>query len=116
MPIGASPKREREYKKLVRSFKNESRYRGREEEVAARIVNKQRKSFGETKDQQNPAPRGQVSDKNLPIKNYDKLTIPQIEKHLKSLDSSQMRKIRSHELAHKRRKSLLDKLTRELTH
>ena len=50
MPTGASPKREREYKELESSFKKEHRYPGREEEVAARIVNKQRSAKGETKE------------------------------------------------------------------
>jgi len=50
MPRGASPKREREYQKLERKFKQEGRYAGREEEVAARIVNKQRAESGETKE------------------------------------------------------------------
>lgn len=49
MPRGASPKREREYKELKQEFKQEHRYPGREEEVAARIVNKQRSEHGETK-------------------------------------------------------------------
>lgn len=49
MPKGASPKREREYRMLERKFKQEGRYPGREEEVAARIVNKQRAAKGETK-------------------------------------------------------------------
>jgi hypothetical protein len=49
MPKGASPKREREYKKLETEFKKEHRYPGREEEVASRIVNKQRAEHGETK-------------------------------------------------------------------
>jgi hypothetical protein len=48
MPQGASPKREREYQKLERKFKKEGRYKGREEEVASRIVNKQRAESGET--------------------------------------------------------------------
>jgi hypothetical protein len=48
MPRGASPKREREYQKLERKFKKEGRYQGREEEVASRIVNKQRAASGET--------------------------------------------------------------------
>lgn len=52
MPAGASPKREREYKELKEEFKKEHRYPGREEEVAARIVNKQRREHGETKSQQ----------------------------------------------------------------
>jgi hypothetical protein len=50
MPTGASPKREREYKKIARKMKKDGRYKGREEEVAARIVNKQRAAKGETKE------------------------------------------------------------------
>ena len=50
MPTGASPKREREFKKIARKMKKEGRYKGREEEVAARIVNKQRSEQGETKE------------------------------------------------------------------
>jgi hypothetical protein len=49
MPTGASPKREREYKEIKAKIKEEGRYKGREEEVAARIVNKQRAEHGETK-------------------------------------------------------------------
>ncbi|TFW31595.1 hypothetical protein [Massilia horti] len=49
MPTGASPKREREYKELENKFEKEHRYPGREKEVAARIVNKQRAQHGETK-------------------------------------------------------------------
>jgi len=50
MPTGSSPKREREFSKLKTEFKKEHRYPGREEEVAAKIVNKQRKEAGETKE------------------------------------------------------------------
>ena len=50
MPVGASPKREREYKEIKAKFKKEHRYPGREEEVASRIVNTQRAEHGETKD------------------------------------------------------------------
>jgi len=57
MPRGASPRREREAKKLERRFKKEKRYKGREEEVAARIVNKQRAAAGETKSAHKPAHR-----------------------------------------------------------
>jgi len=49
MPRGASPKRELQYKKIARKAKKEGRYKGREKEVAARIVNKQRAKSGETK-------------------------------------------------------------------
>lgn len=50
MPRGASSKREREYKELKKEFKKEGRYKGREEEVASRIVNKQRKKAQEPED------------------------------------------------------------------
>lgn len=48
MPRGISPKREQEYEELKDKFEQEGRYPGREEEVAARIVNKQRAEAGET--------------------------------------------------------------------
>jgi hypothetical protein len=50
MPRGSNARREHEYEKLKTEFKKDHRYPGREEEVAARIVNKQRKKAGETKD------------------------------------------------------------------
>jgi hypothetical protein len=49
MPRAASPKREHEYQELKSEFKKEGRYPGREEEVASRIVNKQRAQHEETK-------------------------------------------------------------------
>jgi len=49
MPRGVSSKREREYKAIEKKFEKEGRYQGREKEVAARIVNKQRAKAGETK-------------------------------------------------------------------
>ena len=49
MPRGVSAKREREYKEIEQKFEKEGRYKGREKEVAARIVNKQRAKAGETK-------------------------------------------------------------------
>jgi hypothetical protein len=60
MPRGASPKREREYKELKHKFKAEGRYRGRQEEVAARIVNKQRRERGETKGQKRASGRARA--------------------------------------------------------
>lgn len=49
MPAGSNPKREHKFDKLKKEFKQEHRYAGREEEVAAKIVNKQRRKAGETK-------------------------------------------------------------------
>ncbi len=48
MPRGINSEREYEYEKIKKVFKDHS-YPGREEEVAARIVNKQRKQARETK-------------------------------------------------------------------
>jgi hypothetical protein len=63
MPRGASPKREREYQTIERKFEKEGRYKGREKEVAARIVNKQRRKAGETK-----AQKGSQKKKSKPAK------------------------------------------------
>jgi hypothetical protein len=41
--------RKRQYKKVLKSIKGEGRYKGRQKEVAARIVNKTRRRKGETK-------------------------------------------------------------------
>ena len=49
MPAGASPKRERQYEHIKKEAEKSGRYKGREEEVAARTVNKQRRESGEAK-------------------------------------------------------------------
>lgn len=110
MPAGANPKREREYKELEKQFKKEGRYPGREEEVAARIVNKQRAQYGETRDEQRKDKQGKSPDRNLPIDNYQKLTIAEIERKLDGLSVAELRKIRSYEADHKNRKGMLAKL------
>jgi hypothetical protein len=61
MPAGSSPKREHEFDKLKKEFKQEHRYPGREEEVAAKIVNKQRREAGETKSGKAAKPRSKSS-------------------------------------------------------
>ena len=110
MPAGASPKREREYEELENRFRKEGRYKGREKEVAARIVNKQRAQYGETKAERGKDKRGQSPDRNLPIKDYQHLTVPQIARKIDDLSSSQVRKIVQYERKHKNRKTLLEKL------
>ncbi|CAN7338252.1 hypothetical protein LJR289_001846 [Pseudoduganella sp. LjRoot289] len=107
MPRGASPKREREYNELEEKFEKEGRYKGREEEVAARIVNKQRKESGETKDQ-----KGKDAAGTLPIRNYQQLTVTEIRSRLDELNAAQLRKLRSFEAAHKNRKGVLEALER----
>ncbi len=107
MPRGASPKREREYEHLKKRFQEEGRYKGREEEVASRIVNKQRKMYGETKDEKQEEKRGKNPDRDLPIENYRHLTIDQIKARVGKLSGSDVKKIASYERSHKNRKTLL---------
>jgi hypothetical protein len=146
MPRGASPKREHEFEKLKHQFQHDRRYPGREEEVAARIVNKQRSEAGETKSANGKSSSGgsrtRVSAKSpstgrsgsgrhssshssssmhsgsprLSVKVYAGLTIPEVASRLGSLTLSQIRRLRDYELAHKHRKGMLDKLNRKLVH
>jgi hypothetical protein len=110
MPRGASPKREREYRALTHEFKESGRYPGREEEVASRIVNKQRAQFGETKAEEEKDRRGQSPDRNLPIPNYQHLTVDEVKGRLESLDKQELEQIRRYEETHNHRKTLLEEL------
>lgn len=115
MPAGASPKREQEYQKLEKAFKQSHRYPGREEEVAARIVNKQRSQYGETKAEREKDRQGASPDRNLPIKDYQTMTITQIVKQLDGLPLPAIRKLRAYEVKHKNRKGLIARLDRRLS-
>lgn len=114
MPRGASSKREDEYDQLKRAFKREHRYPGREEEVAARIVNKQRAQFGETRQAQAEDKRGESPDRDLPIKDYDHLTAAQVERRLSALSRQELKTIQAYDRRHKNRKTLLARLWRSL--
>jgi anaerobic ribonucleoside-triphosphate reductase len=112
MPRGANPKREREYEELVDRFEQEGRYKGRQKEVAARIVNRQRAEYGETKGAMRQEREGRAPDKDLPIDNYRHLTIPQIAKRLDDLSGRELRQIESYEKDHKKRKGVLERIAR----
>lgn len=112
MPAGASSKREREYQKLQQQFKQSHRYPGREEEVASRIVNKQRSQYGETTAEKKKDKEGKSPDRHLPLKDYQHLTIAQIAGQLDSLSAADIRKIRDYEVKHKNRRGLLTRLDR----
>src|SRR5471032_3364758 len=116
MPTGANPKREREFKQLEKSFKQEGRYRGREEEVAARIVNKQRAGQGETKPARNMddiKKAGKAPYRNLPIDVYQHLTVAQIRQKLDGLSAAQLKRLRDYEAVHKKRKGVLEALDKQ---
>ncbi len=114
MPAGASAKREREYDELKSKFKKSGRYRGREKEVAARIVNKQRAQYGETKEEKAKDRKGRSPDRNLPIDDYQNKTIGQIAKDLDGLSDGKLKELRRYEQKHKNRKGMLQKIDRAL--
>ena len=114
MPRGAGPKREREYTELVDKFEHSGRYKGREEEVAARIVNKQRAEYGETKGERKKDREGKSPDRNLPIKDYQHLSVDEASRKLEGCSKKQLEKIRDYEEGHKRRKTMLDQIDRRL--
>ena len=111
MPRGASQKREREYKELKSKFKKEGRYKGRETEVASRIVNKQRAQYGETKKAKKQQRKGETPDRNLPISNYRKLTVPQVKSRLAKLDKKEKNRVAAYERKHKNRKTVLEAIS-----
>jgi hypothetical protein len=116
MPRGANAKREREYEELKDEFEREGRYPGREEEVAARIVNKQRSRYGEAKAAQAKAKKGDAPDRALPIRNFEHLPVPDVVKHLDALSHQQLRAIETYERNHTNRKTLLAQIARRIRH
>jgi len=112
MPRGASPEREKEYEELKERFEEEGRYKGREEEVAARIVNKQRAEFGETQQAHEQDQRGESPDRNLPIRDFDTLTIDEITAKLDNLSAPDLRQIRDYERKHRNRATLMEEIER----
>ena len=112
MPRSISPERERQYEELRDQFEEEGRYEGREEEVAARIVNKQRQEYGETREARRRDRAGTSPDRNLPIDDYDGLTVPEVEAKLDDLDEKELRQVERFERDHKHRKGVLEAISR----
>ncbi len=108
MPRGASPKREREYEELKQKFHRSGRYGNRADEVAARIVNKQRAEYGETKGEKREQKQGKSPDRNLPLDHYRHLTIAQLKPRLESLSKGDLKKVRNYEEKHKNRKGAIE--------
>lgn len=116
MPRGASRKREREYEELKSKFHESGRYGKRADEVAARIVNKQRAQYGETKGQKQQEKAGKSPDKNLPLDHYRHLTIAQLKSNLQSLARSELKTVEKYERSHKARKGALQAIQARLSH
>ncbi len=114
MPRGASPKREREYEELKHRFEQSGRYGNRAAEVAARIVNKQRAQYGETKGEKKEEKEGRNPDRSLPLDHYRHLTISQLKPRLKSLSKRDLKTVRNYEMKHKNRKGAMDAIDTQL--
>ena len=114
MPRGASPKREREYEELKNQFQKSGRYGKRAEQVAARIVNKQRAEYGETKGEKEEERQGESPDRNLPLDHYRHLTISELKPRLHSLSKSDLKKVKGYEKKHKDRKGAVQAIDAEL--
>ncbi|HJT80383.1 MAG TPA: hypothetical protein VJ719_04220 [Chthoniobacterales bacterium] len=114
MPRGAGAKREREYKELKREFEKEGRYKGREEEVAARIVNKQRAQFGETKVEKRKDREGESPDRDLPIRDYQHKTTGEVERALSRISRSALKQVEQYEKEHKNRKGVLEAIDQRM--
>ncbi|HET7871041.1 MAG TPA: hypothetical protein VFL42_00925 [Terriglobales bacterium] len=112
MPRGASRKREREFRELEHKFEESGRYKGREEEVAARIVNKQRAQYGETKAERQKDREGKSPDRGLPIAEYQHKTISELRNRFKQLSRQQLQKINEYESKHKDRKGVHEAIER----
>ena len=57
---------------------------------------------------------GSIEGEELPIKNYDELSVAEISKRLDGLSAEEIRYIRDYEKLHKNRESLLEQLDRKL--
>jgi hypothetical protein len=77
-------------------------YLDRQHEEAARTANPPRREGGD--------PR----DRDVPIPNYPKLTVPEIIRHASAMSLDQLREVKDYEKSHRRRKTLLTKLERLL--
>ena len=110
MPRGASAKREREYNELKGEFKKEGRYKGREKEVASRIVNKQRAMYGETKAEKKKDREGRSPDRGLPIPEYQHKTIKEVRSKIQHMSDKNLQKIERYEKSHKNRKTLIESI------
>ncbi len=115
MPRAASAKREREYEELKDKFQKSGRYGKRAKQVAARIVNKQRAQYGETKQEKQKDREGRSPDRNLPISDYQELTVGQVRRTLKGCSEKQLKAIRKYEQRHKSRKTLLSALDKQIS-
>ena len=114
MPRGAAPNVNANMKSLSVILKNRVRYGNRAPEVAARIVNKQRAQYGETKGEKKEEREGHNPDRDLPLDHYRHLTIAQLKARLQGLSKRDLNQVRRYEEKHKNRKGAVRAIDAEL--
>jgi hypothetical protein len=87
----------------------DDQYEGREG-APARVSSKQRAGWDQTEDALRKGGLAESPDINLPIENYQRLTISQIDRRLESLSARELRVLRHYEAQNKNRKVILGKL------
>ena len=80
--------------------------------MASRIVNKQPAEYGETKGEKKKDAQGKSPNRDLPVNNYQHLTVSQVQSLLSHLSKRDLRKIEAYEKKHKNRKGVLDAIDR----
>jgi len=88
---GDNPERQAELAELRQEVEDEGLYTGREPEGR---------------------PAGRVSDRDPPIRNYQRLTVPEIIRQTQRLHLEQLKEVLKFERAHRKRKTLIAELTR----
>jgi hypothetical protein len=86
----------------------------REEEVAARVVNKQRAERGETQEAKARERPGKSLIPSLPIAGYAQPTVDQASTQLDTLSREALKRVQSCEQQHRNRKTMLEALDRHL--
>lgn len=70
--------------------------------------------YGETKEEKRKDREGKSPDRDLPISDYQHLTVPQVKSKLDDLSTRELRQVKRYEERHKDRKTLLEELERRL--
>jgi hypothetical protein len=99
---------QREHEEPRPGFAAEGRHPPRDAGSADRVVGKRRSGSSEGR-----AGRDQP-DREPPLRDYNRLTIPEILDRIRSLSTDELQALREYERAHRRRKTLLVRLERQL--
>jgi hypothetical protein len=114
MPRNAtSKKRVNDGEELKQSHKPDSNKK--REEASVRIVRREDGRFASTKKVKEEEKKGEPPERNLPVADYDNLTVDQVSQKLDSLSREELERVKSYEQEHKKRRTLIEQLNVELS-